>query len=80
MNANPPGHEPLLTMMAKRTPNLLWRIETAKALLKLLIHLHDREIAQENLKISDVFIKTSSFVSKHYPLLRITWYCIHTNR
>ena len=65
MNADPTGHEKLSPMMAARATNLRWKIETAKALLKLLIHLHDRDIAQEKLTINDVYIKPSSFVSKY---------------
>ena len=63
MNADTTGYEKLSPMMAARAPNLRWKIETAKALLKLLIHLHDRDIAQEKLTINDVYIKPSSFVS-----------------
>ena len=63
MNTTPKGYQPLSSMLEKRVLSLRRSVEAGKSLLKLLIHLHDREIAQENLTINDVYIKLSLLVS-----------------
>ena len=72
MNATPTGYKPLVTVLEASTQGLRWRVETGKAILKCLKFLHERDTAQENLSINDVFIKPLSFVSNI-----ILYVCFH---
>ena len=59
----PPGYQALACLVDRKALTLRQCVTVGKAILKIVQNLHDRELVQKELLISDVFVKINQSVS-----------------